>query len=245
MLNKLFVISLIIFVFFFHRTSAQMDDIKSGIILGAKGGINYSKFIGDDMPKATVCEICTAAMNYVTLLSSGLFAEFKILNNFSIQPEVLYSQKGADYSVMSNAYTKEIIIFKMEYVDLPLLFKYNIWIHRGGYLSLFTGPVLNLNLSAKADYSIKYSGKTDTTVSYNNLESHIIRPKTYSAAFGAGYSFDTGLGIIGFDFRYTLPFNNFGKEPSGKPDIYSIGRYEELKAKTSVYTFMLSYGIKF
>jgi len=182
-------------------------------------------------------------MNYVTLFSDCLFAEFSIWTNFSVQPEILYSQKGADYAALIVINETEKILFKMEYIDIPVLIKYNIGFHKGGNLNFFAGPVINVNLSAIADYSLIYSGKIDTIMS-NNLKSHIIRAVTFSAAFGFGYSFATGLGIIGFDCRYTLPFTDFGKQPTGSFDIYSLGRYEELKAKTSVFTFMLSYGFK-
>jgi len=47
--------TILIFAFSFMLTFAQTYTIKSNIILGAKRGINYSKFIGDDMPKEEFC----------------------------------------------------------------------------------------------------------------------------------------------------------------------------------------------
>ncbi|HVY73198.1 MAG TPA: porin family protein [Puia sp.] len=95
--------------------------------LGIKGGLNLTNLYVDDASD----EHMKAGFN------AGLFAKFPITRGFSIQPELLYSEKGArdDYDNIvqgSGSYR-----FNLGYIELPLLAVVNLApnfnIHAGGY----------------------------------------------------------------------------------------------------------------
>lgn len=97
-------------------TTTQAQSIK----LGVKAGPNFSNFSGG------ISEI-----DYSTRTSfhAGVLAEVKILENFSVQPELLYSSQGAKVKGAED--------FNLDYVSLPVMAKFYVITDR---LSLEAGP---------------------------------------------------------------------------------------------------------
>jgi hypothetical protein len=131
---------------------------------GIKGGVNFAN-ISDD-----------AAADTKTGFHLGGLAHIHINRAFAIQPEIVYSTQGAEYSNGK---------LKLNYINVPVLGQY---MFANGF-RLQTGPQLGILASSEFE-----SGHTETDVeNYSNLD--------LSWSFGASYIGRMGLGI---DARYNL-----------------------------------------
>jgi len=102
---------LIIAVALFAMTvTAQAQLVKFGL----KGGVNYANQTGS--------EITVNSSNYdtsaITSYHAGLVAEIKIVDKFSIQPELLYSTQGASYKNAFEEFNNEL-----GYLSIPVMAK--------------------------------------------------------------------------------------------------------------------------
>lgn len=106
---------LIFFVVGVTTTHAQ------GINFGLKAGANFSNLDGDD----------ANGFSTYTNFHFGALVELNVLQNFSIQPELLYSSQGAKVDA---AAIKDI---KYDYITVPVLAKFYLITDK---LSLEAGP---------------------------------------------------------------------------------------------------------
>jgi hypothetical protein len=120
--------------------TAQAQSIK----LGIKGGINYANQTGSDITITTQNYKSEAITNY----HIGLLAEIKLLENFAIQPELLYSTKGASYKYALTEFKNEL-----GYITIPVLLKFGL----SKSLSLELGPQAGFLLSEKNNVDFKDS----------------------------------------------------------------------------------------
>ncbi|HSB94345.1 MAG TPA: porin family protein [Flavitalea sp.] len=99
--------------------------------IGIKGGVNFSNFFIDDVKDN----------NVKTGLNLGLFAKLPVSHGVSIQPELLYSSKGAKVSY-NNPLVGGEYRFNLNYLELPVLAVFNLGknfnIHAGGYAAYLT-----------------------------------------------------------------------------------------------------------
>src|SRR6478672_2399236 len=99
--------------------------------IGIKGGVNFSNFFIDNVQDK----------NVKTGFNLGLFAKLPVSKGVSIQPELLYSTKGAQASY-SNPLIGGDYRFNLNYLELPVLAVFNLGknfnIHAGGYAAYLT-----------------------------------------------------------------------------------------------------------
>lgn len=109
--------------------------------IGVKAGVNFANQTGD----ASLDGI-DYSKDGITSYHAGLVAEIKLLEKFSIQPELLYSTQGASYK---NAFGE----FKNElgYLSIPVMAK----IYLTKSFSLEVGPQASFLLSEKNDFDVK------------------------------------------------------------------------------------------
>lgn len=91
---------------------------------GVKAGANFSNFTGDDIDS-----------DGKTGFYVGGLADISISENFHFQPEVLYSNEGADEA-------------KLDYIRVPLMAKYYIIEN----LSILAGPTVAFKIAAEDDF---------------------------------------------------------------------------------------------
>ncbi|SEC31129.1 Outer membrane protein beta-barrel domain-containing protein [Tenacibaculum sp. MAR_2009_124] len=148
----------------FATVNAQ--DVKFGV----KAGLNVSTirldYMGQDDPDIG------SRLGF----HGGITLEAKLSDSFSIQPEVLYTQRGAKI---------EDATFKVDYISLPVMAKY--YPIKG--LSLEVGPEVSFLVNDKVVDNVlgEYNTKID---SYD-----------FGINFGFGYQFDNGLFL---QSRYSL-----------------------------------------
>lgn len=141
---------LILYTLFIGVTvMAQSEKIK----LGVKAGLNISSlnFYESELSSSSK-----------TGFTAGLMVEVPVAKNFSLQPELLYSQQGTktsffDQDVTNSNYKGTITL---NYINIPLMLKY--YVIKG--LSLQAGPQIGILLKANNKYQDNFLG-------YENQES--------------------------------------------------------------------------
>ena len=122
-------------VFLTFVSLAQKSRKDEGIIMGIKGGLNVSNFMGD-----------IDDQSIRTSVHLGLVSEIVVSDKFSLQPELLYSGQGS-----SDGSVQGFSRYKLSYLTLPIMGKFAVT--EG--LSFQAGPQIGFLLSAK--------NKTDTS----------------------------------------------------------------------------------
>jgi hypothetical protein len=128
----------------------------------------------------------------------GAFVNVRLIDNFGIQPELLYSMKGSKLSDFDTTY-------KLDYLSVPVMAKYYF-----GGLNLQAGPIFDFLLSAKAEYD---SGDEDIKEYLKGLD----------FGFGLGLGYDLPLGLS-FDARYLMGLSNISDDSESEDlDIKTTG----------------------
>ena len=182
-------------ILFCVQTNAQSSKREEGIVLGVKGGLNMSNFMGD-----------VKDQGMRTSIHLGLLAEIIVSDNFSVQPELLYSGQGSTYTGSAPGFART----KLDYLTVPVLGKFGLT----DKLSFEAGPQLGFLVSAKR--------KTNT--SNDKIEG----VKTLDFGLNAGLEYELGSGVI-FQGRYNLGLTDTGltgdsnKRASNSVIQFSIG----------------------
>lgn len=151
-------------------------------------------------------------------LNAGVFMNAPIAENFSIQPEVLYSQYGAKVN-----WTNPIGGDKMsasqnlDYITVPVMFQYNAI--PSFYLE--AGPEFGFLVSATNKIKNETSGASSTGSNYKDD----LNTFNFGVGLGAGYYFTKNVGL---NARYVAGFTDTAKNrPSGsdavKNNVFQVG----------------------
>ncbi len=170
---------------------AQTEKVK----LGVKAGLNISSL--------TLNENELDSTNK-TGFTAGLMTEIPLAKNFSIQPELLYSQQGMKLSYsdpeVENSHYKSTIA--LNYLNIPIMLKY--YVVKG--FSIQAGPQVGILLKANNEYQDNFLG-------YNNQEKMDLKDYSNgvdaSANFGLGYQFKDKFYL---DARYNMSYTNVFKD---------------------------------
>lgn len=162
--------------------------------LGVKAGLNISSLTFDED------ELNSSSK---TGFIAGLMAEIPLAKNFSIQPELLYSQQGTKASFYDPEVTNSRFesTIKLSYLNIPVMLKYFI----ANGVSLQAGPQIGILLKSSNQYQDNFLG-------YDHHENFNL--SDYATAidtgvnFGLGYQFQNKFYA---DVRYTLSYSNVFK----------------------------------
>jgi len=105
---------------------------------GIKGGINFSDVYGSPGNYFSSPE-------GIKSFHAGAYAQFRIIGNLSMQPEVLFSRKG--FTAGNSGVAGGINKISLDYFDVPLLFSFRIL----NNISLMAGPQASLLMTVKQD----------------------------------------------------------------------------------------------
>ena len=158
---------------------------------GIKAGINMSNASGAP-------EGWDDSIEMKTGITAGAFVNFAINENFSLQPELLYTQKGFRSALIDGIIDIDLKV-SLDYFELPFLAKYAFSADKKFRPTLFAGPsfaycfgstlaVSSWILSADIDFS----SLTHTT--------------DFGIVLGGGFDYETDSGTIVFDARFTYNF---------------------------------------
>ena len=163
--------------------NAQID-------LGVKGGLNFSTISGDSKQLFTNDAGQGLQSKFRTDFYVGGYANYKVTDQISFQPELLYSKQGAGVKTNNNSNTKIVT----HNINIPLMGRYEIM--EG--LNVEFGPQLGFLVSAKAKSE---EGKTDTKVKVTDN----FKTFDFGLNFGAGYKVTDELEI---NARFTKGLSN-------------------------------------
>lgn len=149
------------------------------IKFGLKAGLNYANL--------TDSEIQTDA---ITGYHAGFLAEFKVLDKFALQPEILYSTQGATYKTTSADIKNEL-----GYLALPVMMK------------IYFSDKFSLELGPQASFLLNERGKFNPTDS-NTFD--------FSVAAGLGLKITKSIFIQG---RYGLGLTEVSKDAQTKNSV--------------------------
>jgi hypothetical protein len=158
-------------------SAAQAQSARFGV----KAGASLTSLTGDDTDNA----------KYKFGFNGGVMANFALNDMFSIQPEVLYSMKGAKADGRDSR-------VNLNYIDIPVLAKIST-----GETGLFfeLGPQIGFLASAKAK-------ENDTSIDVKDAF------KSVDFGYAAGLGFQAASGpMVGL--RYNGGFTNNGKSVMG------------------------------
>ena len=129
----------------FMATSATIQ--AQLLKIGVKAGVNFANQTGD-----ASFDGISVDKEGITSYHAGLVAEIKLLEKFSIQPELLYSTTGASYKFDD---VSEDIKNELGYISIPVMAKFYL----SKSFSLELGPQASFLVSEKNDFDVK-NGET-------------------------------------------------------------------------------------
>jgi len=180
--------------------------------IGIKGGINLSNLYVDDVKDE----------NMKVGVNVGMFAKFPITKGFSIQPEVLYSSKGAKL-YYDNIFGEGEYRFNLNYVEVPVLAVFNVSkninLQAGGYAAYLTSANIK-----RLDAS---SGDVDKIADLNTDNF-----KRFDYGLVGGLGFDIQNFTIGARYNYGL--HEIGDD--------GLSGQVTKNSKNSAFTFYIGIG---
>ncbi|SNR64924.1 porin family protein [Flavobacterium sp. ov086] len=123
----------------FLATSATIQ--AQLVQFGVKAGVNFASQTGDAGLQGVAFD-----KEGITSYHVGVLAEIKLLEKFSIQPELLYSTQGATYKNAVDEFKNEL-----GYLSIPVMAKFYLT----KSVSLELGPQASFLLSEKNDFDVK------------------------------------------------------------------------------------------
>lgn len=189
--------------------AAGAANAQTGIKVGLKGGFNGSTFSGTD----------SKGSEYKAGFAAGALVNFGVSDNFSIQPEFLYSQKGAsidNYLVNNNTFKSTL-----GYLDIPIMFRYNIGEDGKGFF-VELGPQGSIILHQRS-FIEDGSGKEVLSL---GTSTDALNKVGIGYVGGLGYQLTSGLQL---GLRYAGDFSQVYK--GGSPNVHN-----------SVFQFQVGYA---
>lgn len=214
-----------------------ITDMSARTSFGLKTGLSIATLSGKDV------DALVEGLKPKQGINGGLFLNIGAGNVFSIQPEILYSQKGwkmereDQYDTLGNNYTSFLsVIYKYDYIDIPVLVVLSIPVSENFTPKLFLGPFLGINLSAKGKFSMRvdYSQELEEYgfIDYEEEYEADLKEFTKTTDYGlvTGVNFDISGFII--EARYSLGLDTFFASAAG----------EGVDIRNSVISIMAGYS---
>ena len=192
----------------------QQTSAESGLRpkFGIKGGLNLANLYADEVKDE----------NFKAGFNGGFYAKLPVSKGFSIQPELLYSNKGAKLSYDAGIFGEGEYRFNLHYIELPVLAVVNVVknfnIHAGPYVSYLAGA----NITRLDD--------EDDVNSITDLKADNFNRIDYGLAGGVALDFQN----LTIGARYNYGLQNIGES--------GISGELTKNAKNSVINFYLGFA---
>ncbi|MBP9793553.1 MAG: PorT family protein [Flavobacterium sp.] len=208
------MVAIVLFAGLAQLSAAQESNAGGKFKFGIKGGVNFSNLNTQNVE----------SNNVLTGFNAGLFAKIPITESLAIQPEFLYTTKGAKLTY-NNYFVNGSSEFNLNYLEAPVLLVINLTpsfnIHAGPYLAY----LLDGNVTEDVPGTLFNIQNNITNSDYNRFDTGL--------AFGLGYDAKQ----FGFGARY-----NYGLQKVGKERNFMGTNYTFPDGKNSVINLYLSYS---
>ncbi len=148
---------------------------------GLKGGVNFTNLYVDDVDDE----------NMKVGFNVGLYHRVDVSDNFAIQPEFLFSQKGSEIQYNGFLGGSGRYRFNLNYLEVPVLAVGKI-----GNFNIHAGPYLGFLLSA----NVKDVDDNGTVRDVESLDRNNFN--TLDTGLAVGFGFDFPDGIMGVRYNY-------------------------------------------
>ncbi len=179
------------FLLFFFMLIGQMD-----AQIGVRVATNISKFnVSEDLGE-------NIELNYKMGFGLGLYYKVALDENLSFQPEINYVQQGAEYSEVDG---EESVVFKFNYIQIPILAKYQFG--ASDKLNFFVegGPYVGFGIG-KGKVESCLDGECDVEeLSFGNTDDNDIKNPDFGIQLGGGIIVNSKFSI---DIRYVYGIQN-------------------------------------
>ncbi len=206
----------VIFILLFSTIGMFAQDAEKESIFRAAviAGFNGTQVDGDDL----------AGYRKFGLNAGG--AAFVMLpKNFSVNFEILYSQKGSKRAANQITIPNTLSKLSLDYVDVPLIFNYHDKDARGRDVAIFgIGFVFNSLVRFKAE---------DEYGPVNNAENPYQR---FGLEAAANVTFVFAK-VVGINLRFTYSITNIVKEPIAISNLRNGGQRNNVFSLRGMYFF--------
>ena len=223
MFNSIFKSVLVALVFTF---SACLSSVyaQQRFSAGPRLGLNLSNYWGN-----------ADGMSFKPGIAAGAFLMYSSLNHFGISGDILYSQRGANYSgaiipgvgrPATGSFTQRV-----NYLEIPIVARYFLTLAGNFRPNIFVGPSVGIKLNAKRVSGSSAALNADNSNDFNNLD---------LGATG-GFQLNWGMGHrqhFLIDARYTLGLSGV---QTGLPNIW--GPRTSLQNSTATITLGYGFGV--
>lgn len=196
------------------------------VSFGAKLGLSFTNVTG-------VPDSWSDNTSYRSGFAAGIHVNYAFDEVFSVQPELLYVQKG----VVGNVYEGIIDIEatpKLDYIEIPLLLKATFG---AGKLRpcLYAGPSVSFAVSSELELS---AGFLSTDIDISDLTNDT----DFGLIVGAGIGYDYKLATFTLDARFQYGFSNLLEsgefDAFGETQSFTVDDFQN-------YGFAILAGIEF
>ncbi|MEW5796117.1 MAG: porin family protein [Candidatus Zixiibacteriota bacterium] len=174
----------------------------SQIRFGVKAGATMANMSGDGWDAVEQMETVTIDKKALFGVAGGLSAEMYIgTSGVSIQPEVLYVTKGAKGETTEADDDTYTVKLKNDYIEVPVLVKYNFTSTGSASPFMFVGPVAAFNIASK--YQVENPPADDPNLGDKDIDN--AKSLDFGLTIGGGLGLAVGQsGKVTFDLRYTV-----------------------------------------
>jgi Outer membrane protein beta-barrel domain len=166
---------------------------------GVKAGANLADLSGDDVGETSMR----------TGFMGGAFLQADVADEFGFRLEGLYVMKGAKEDVDLGAGPVEVTT-KLDYIEFPLLFVFNLTSSETFGFNLFAGPTFAFNIGAEAE--AEGGDAVDIDDAIKSFE--------FGAAIGAGLEYKLSSASLTFDARYSLGASSVAEDDETTGDSF-------------------------
>jgi len=156
---------------------------QPSVALGGKIGASFSGFRGDD----------AGDVSFRKGVAGGLFVAISPAGFFTIQPELLFQQRGA---VSENKTLNIKSDVKIGYMNIPVLFKLRLPIAEKFYPHVYIGPQFSYKLKSETSIEAFDLGTITSDINLRNYD--------LGGVFGFGLDVEINHLFLTVDFRYAL-----------------------------------------
>ncbi len=167
--------------------------VAGELSVGAKAGMGMSSITGTP-------DYWESYTDYKAGFVAGMVLLYEFNDRLALQPEILYAQKG----VQSNLYDGIILVdvaASFNYIELPLLLRYQFPLEGKFKPHLFAGPAIAYSLSSELELSASI---LSTSVDIGSV-THV---SDFLAVAGGGFGYEVGSGVVTLDARVSYGFTN-------------------------------------
>lgn len=162
------------------------------LAVGIRGGLNISSLAGD------------VATDSKTGILAGAFVGIPLKNNWGIQPEISYVQKGAKREFLETTGGSTTETTKLDYIELQIPIGVDLPVENENINPrLYAGPTVALALSCEEVERAEPSGTESSSDCKDDIKTY-----DFGLVFGFGVELGSGRNAFIADLRYDVGIAN-------------------------------------